>query len=190
VKSLHKNAYGLTLAAAIVASSLIFTTASYAVDSELQVQITPMDCSVDQVHDGISSTTVTTPASCSEPVSTGATGQAISNTAGASESVANTSTNTAYRFREAESPSILDRNGDQQTFEGTVFEPLASILGVGNPQASPASPVVAASTFGFAAAFAVDTALFKRRFSQAVITNGRRAFSGAQRVLRRLISRV
>lgn len=73
--------------------------------------------------------------------------------------------------------------GDQKVFEDTPIEPLANWIGVGNPDASPARPIVATGVLAITTTTIVDAMFFELRMTQAVWAFSRVRFAALLGVL-------
>lgn len=166
-----------SVAVVMIVTSCTQAGLTRAVDADLSQRIDGIaNCDIDEVYSGFDVQYTILPEKCSDhlPSSTGTLPESID---GQQHSFANI---TVDRGGLA---TASDSNGDQGSLENTIVEPLAAWLGVGNPKASPANPVIATATLGTGTGLAIDAALFESQYRRLFLSNIRR-------LLRILVSRI
>lgn len=145
---------GLIVSAVIIAT--VNTLIASALNTSLDLKITGIECTVDQIYDLPAPSYIVNPEDCTLPPISSALPLVDQNILPPKES-------TVF-LQKTTRPE-----GNQGIFENTQFEPLARWFGVGNSSASPARPIGAASLLAGVTSFIVDGILFDFRISQAAL---------------------
>jgi len=163
--------YIIVIAITVAISLLASQPTSANNTPSFQLEIAPRQCTLDTLTTGVSQLTTIHPEEC----------RAVEETA--IQTLASQDQTTSSPAVTAQ-PEVQDPiTGDQGIFEDTAFESLASLLGVGDKNGSPAGPVTTSFALLATTGIIIDTAFFGRRFTRPALAALRRAATATLRVL-------
>ena len=168
----------IVLVAVAIVSLLAGQPALASNTPDFQLQIAPQHCTLDTLTTGVSQFTTIQPEACQ------AAEEAAKQTL---ESQIQASSNPTATAQPEDSQGPIA--GNQGIFENTVFESLASLLGVGDKNGSSAGPVTTSLALLAITGVIIDGAFFGLRFTRPALATLRRVSAAILRFLLPGVSR-